>query len=324
MLSRTADHLYWMARHMERAENMARILDVTHRMMLLPEKAHSPPHPETSPWAVPLIATGRLEDYRALYPRLTKQDVLEFLVTRIENPSSICGSILLARENARSVRGAITSEMWESLNSTWLEFRKVDPENLEPDAIGDFFDRVKHRSHMFRGISVGTSLHDEAYHFIRLGTFVERADNTARILDVKYHMLLPSDANAGSAQDYYQWGSLLRSVSAFEAYRKIYRDAILPRRVAELLILREDMPRSLHACMDEIHDILERLNGMSGSETRRLAGELHARLHYGRIDGILDQGLHGYLMDFLGKMRDLGQYINQSYFSHNLPQGGVS
>lgn len=318
MLSRTADHLYWMARHIERAENTARMLDVTSRMMLLPSSMKEPEQPWAAPWAVPLITTGLASGYYALYPELNAQNVLEFLVTDIDNPSSICGSIYSARENARSVRGAITSEMWESINATWIEFRNISPQLLEAGQIGNFFDRVKLRSHMFRGVSVGTSLHDEAYHFIRLGTFLERADNTARILDVKYHILLPSPKDVGGAQDYYQWGALLRSVSAFEAYRKIYRDVIVPLKVAQLLILRMDMPRSLHACMDEIHDILEILAGDTGSEARRMAGELHARLHYGRIEDIMALGLHEYLTDFLEQTHRLGHHINQGFFSHVL------
>ncbi len=318
MLSRTADHLYWMARHMERAENTARMLDVTSRMMLLPSSMKVPEQPWAAPWAVPQITTGLASHYYALYSDLSAQNVLKFLVTDIDNPSSICGSIFAARENARSVRGAITSEMWESINATWIEFRNVSPQSLEAGQIGNFFDRVKLSSHMFRGVSVGTSLHDESYHFIRLGTFLERADNTARILDVKYHILLPSPTDVGGAQDYYQWGALLRSVSAFEAYRKIYRDVIVPLKVAQLLILRMDMPRSLHACMDEIHDILEILVGNTGTEARRMAGELHARLHYGRIEDIMTYGLHEYLTDFLEQTHRLGSHINQSFFSHEL------
>ncbi len=316
MLSRTADHLYWMARHIERAENTARMLDVTYRMMLLPSSMKQPEQPWAAPWAVPLITTGLASGYYALYPELTAQNVLEFLVTDLDNPSSICGSIFAARENARSVRGAITSEMWESINGTWIEFRNVSPQSLDASEIGNFFERVKLSSHMFRGVSVGTSLHDEAYHFIRLGTFLERADNTARILDVKYHILLPSPQDVGGAQDYYQWGALLRSVSAFEAYRKIYRDVIVPLKVAQLLILRMDMPRSLHACLNEIHDILEILAGSTGTEVRRMAGEMHARLHYGRIEDIMAYGLHEYLTDFLEQTNRLGQQVNQSFFSH--------
>jgi uncharacterized alpha-E superfamily protein len=154
---------------------------------------------------------------------------------------------------------------------------------------------------------------DEAFQFIRLGSLLERADNTARILDVKYHTLLPSAADVGGAVDYYQWGALLRSVSGFEAYRKIYSDVITPRRVAELLILREDMPRSLHACMNFIYETLERLCDEHTHEIERAAGELHAKLHFGRTDDIIRLGLHEYLMDFLERISELGDEISRHF-----------
>ncbi len=315
MLSRTGEHLFWMARHMERAENTARMLDVTYRMRLLPASMNQPVEPWAQAWAVPLITTGMAKDYYACYDELTAETVLEFLVCNPNNPSSIVNCLKAARENARTVRGAITSEMWESLNSTWMEFGKTGPEVLEAAAIGQFFETIKQRSHMFRGVTVGTALRDESFFFTRLGTFLERADNTARILDVKYHILLPSPQDIGGAQDYYQWGSLLRSVSAFEAYRKIYRDTISPRRVAELLVLRRDMPRSLRACAAEIYSMLQVLAGTTGTEAERQAGELNARLQFARIDDVLANGLHEYLLDFLERIGALGIEIHHSFFA---------
>ncbi len=163
------------------------------------------------------------------------------------------------------------------------------------------------RSHLFRGVTFGTMLRDEAYHFIRLGTHLERSDNTARILDTKYHILLPSAADVGGAVDYYQWASLLQSVSGFESYRKIYSDVISPRRVAELLVLRDDMPRSLHSCFNMIEDTLEILCDDNSAEIRRQGGEIHARLHFGRTDDIIRFGLHEYLMDFLQRVSRPGR-----------------
>ena len=240
---------------------------------------------------------------------------MRFLVTDLSNPSSILACLSSARENARSVRGTITSEMFESINATWLEARDQSRDALDPNQLGDFFDWVKLRSHMFRGVTVGTALRDEAFQFNRLGTFLERADSTARFLDVKYHILLPTPQDVGGAQDYYQWSAVLRSVSAFEAYRKIYRDVVSPRKVAELLILRADLPRSLHACMNELYGILEQIAGEAGRESERKAGELHARLHYARIDEILDDGMHEYLLDFLERIGELGDEISRSFFS---------
>jgi uncharacterized alpha-E superfamily protein len=231
------------------------------------------------------------------------------------NPSSIYCCLRDARENARAQRGAITSEMWESLNTTWIEMRNMDFADIKANGIGEFFELVKMRSHLFRGVTVGTMLRDEGYNFIRLATFLERADNTARILDVKYHTLLPSASDVGGAVDYYQWGALLRSVSAFEAYRRIYRDVIVPRRVAELLILREDVPRSLHACMNAIYEILQQVSDSGSLEPERLAGEIHALLHYGRVEQIFAVGLHEYLMAFLEKIGTLGTEITSHFLA---------
>jgi len=203
--------------------------------------------------------------------------------------------------------------MYEDLNSSWIDMRGYDYARVEAYGVSAFLDWVKMRSHMFRGVTFGTMLRDEAYHFIRLGTHLERADNTARILDVKYHTLLPSAADVGGAVDYYQWGALLRSLSGFESYRKIYSDVITPRRVAELLILRADMPRSLHACMNFIHETLEVLCDDHTREIERVSGELHAKLHYGKTDDIIRYGLHEYLVDFLARISLLGNEISRNF-----------
>src|SRR3954462_8602761 len=189
--------------------------------------------------------------------------------------------------------------MYEELNEGWLQMRGRTCESIPERGFSEFFDWVKLQSHQFRGVTFGTMLRDEGYQFIRLGTFMERADNTARIVDVKYHTLLPSATDVGGAVDYYQWSALLRSVSAFDSYRKVYRDAITPMKVAELLILRDDVPRSLHACMNEIYEILKILCDDNQLEAERQAGELHARLHYGRTAQIFEIGLHEFLMQFL-------------------------
>ena len=313
MLCRTANELFWMARHIERAENTARMLDVTFRMSLLPYEVIEPGLAWAEPWAVPLISSGLATEYYERHPLLSAENVLRFMILDVANPSSIFCCLRAARESARSVRGAITSEMYEDLNSAWLDVRAYDYSRIEREGVSAFLDWVKMRSHLFRGVTFGTMLRDEAYHFIRLGTHLERADNTARILDVKYHTLLPSTADIGGAVDYYQWGALLRSVSGFESYRKIYSDVITPRRVAELLILRDDMPRSLHACMNFIYETLERLCDASTHEIERAAGELHAKLHFGKADDIIQFGLHEYLMDFLDRISALGDDISRHF-----------
>jgi uncharacterized alpha-E superfamily protein len=315
MLCRTANELFWMARHIERAENTARLLDVTYRTSLLPYGSHTSGLSWAEPWSVPLITSGLAGNYYERHPQITAENVLRWMILDSTNTSSIYSCLRAARESARSVRGAITSEMYEDLNSAWLEMRGYDYARIEVGGVSDFLDWVKMRSHLFRGVTFGTMLRDEAYHFIRLGTHIERADNTARILDTKYHILLPSVTDVGGAVDYYQWSALLRSVSGFESYRKIYSDVITPRRVAELLILRKDMPRSLHSCMSFIHETLEVLcdNDNKSTEMERAAGELHARLQYGRTDDIIKQGLHEYLMDFLDRIYELGGEINKHF-----------
>jgi uncharacterized alpha-E superfamily protein len=313
MLSRTANNLFWMARYVERAENTARMLDVTYRMSLLPQGADEA-HNE---WFAPLNITGTLFPFSDRYPTASAHHVLRYMVLDPDNPSSIYSCGKAARENARAVRSSITSEMWEVLNSTWLELQNFNETRLDNEGVREFFDWVKERSHLFRGVTVGTALKDEAFQFNRLGTFLERSDNTARILDVKYHVLLPSVDDVGGAVDYYQWAAVLRSVSAFESYRRVYRDVITPLRVAELMILREDMPRSLHACMKEAYDILRVLDAPGAHEALRLAGALWSELHFGRIDVIFNHGLHEYLTEFLERTAALGEEINRSYFTLN-------
>jgi uncharacterized alpha-E superfamily protein len=306
MLSRTADHLFWMSRYMERAENLARLLDVTYQMSLVPQSEEK----ANQSWNA-IIALNSLEEtFAAKYPAVNGENVLKFMVSDPDNFSSIHSCLRLARENAHAVRGTLTTEMWETLNSTWLEARSKSFEQLMAAGIGDYFEWVKTRSHLSRGVTVGTLLQDESYHFIRLGTLLERADNTARILDVKYHGL---DHSEEGATDFYQWGALLRSVSAFEVYRKAYRDVITPERVAELLILRGDMPRSLLFCMSGVVKNLALIANRQSGETARQAGLLHAQLRYGRIGDLLEHGLHAWLTDFMDRIYLLGDGISRDF-----------
>jgi uncharacterized alpha-E superfamily protein len=313
MLSRTASELYWIGRHVERAENTARLLDVTYRTSLLPYHEQEPGLAWAEPWAVPLVTCGLAKGFYERQRELTAENVLRYMILDAANPSSIWSCLRAARESGRAVRGAMTSEMYEDLNSAWLEMRTVDFASVQARGISEFFDWVKLRSHQFRGVTVGTMLRDEAYSFLRLGTFLERSDNTARILDTKYHLLLPSAADVGGAVDYYQWASLLQSVSGFESYRRIYSDVISPRRVAELLILRADMPRSLHSCMSLIDDMLQTVCDDRSRELERMSGELRARLRYGRTEDIMRVGLHEYLMDFLQRIDAVGSEITRRF-----------
>ena len=308
MLSRTADHLFWMSRYIERAENLARLLDVTWQMSLVPQ----PVEVANQNWNA-IIALNSLEEaFAAKYSTVNAENVLRFMVSDTDNYASIHSCLRLARENAHAVRGTITTEMWETLNSTWLEAREKTFEQLYNAGIADYFEWVKMRSSLSHGTTLGTLLQDVSFHFIRLGTLLERADNTARILDVKYHVLRPHGEEEG-ATDFYQWGALLRSVSAFEVYRKAYRDVITPERVAELLILRMDMPRSLHFCMNGVVKNLDLIANKLSTETQRQAGLLHAQLHYARVEDILEQGLHEWLTDFMDRIYLLGNGISKDF-----------
>jgi uncharacterized alpha-E superfamily protein len=328
MLSRTADHLYWMARYMERAENTARMLDVNYQTSLLPQSADM----AEQGWRGLLSISELTHAFHQKFDRVSADNVMEFMVRDEANPSSIVACLRAARENARAVRGALTTEVWETQNQTWLEFNRQlagKAFRKDPSAL---FEWVKFRSHLSRGVTVGTMLQDEALHFLRIGTFLERADNTARLLDVKFHALTSGEFHGmqqtqtmnGMRQtqmiardqpefDFYHWSAILRSVSGFEVYRKVYRNVIRPEKVAELLILRADMPRSLAACICEVVNNLHHVANEQSGETLRRAGRLHADLQYARIDEILATGLHAYLTQFLDRVGDLGYGISRDF-----------
>jgi uncharacterized alpha-E superfamily protein len=243
---------------------------------------------------------------------------MDFMIRDESNPSSILSCVRAARENARAVRGALTTEVWETQNQTWLEFNKLLRAESTLRDPGPVLERVKTRSHLSRGVTVGTMLHDEALHFLRIGTFLERADNTARLLDVKFQALGGGDFFGGQAKegqevDFYHWSAILRSVSGFEIYRKVYRNVIVPEKVAELLILRPDMPRSLAACMNDVVANLSLVANEQSAETLRRAGRLRSDLQYARIDEILATGLHAYLTQFLDRVGDLGVGISRDF-----------
>ncbi|CAN7320748.1 alpha-E domain-containing protein [Pseudoduganella sp. LjRoot289] len=308
MLSRTADHLFWMARYTERAENTARMLDVNVQTSMLPQSEHD----AAQGWRAMLGISELQTAYDRKHATVEARSVVDFMVRDPSNPSSIAACLTEARENARAVRGTLTTEVWEILNQTWLDMQKRLNSGLLENDPSQFFEWVKYRSHLSRGVTLGTMLRDDAVHFIRLGTFLERADNTARILDVKFHGAKdPGDEQA--QREFYYWAALLRSVSGFEIYRKVYRDIITPARVAELLMLRADMPRSLLACMDEVVQNLHQVRNDLSRDTERLAGKLHAELQFGRIDDILQAGLHDTLTEFLRRIYELGNRISRDF-----------
>ncbi len=312
MLSSTADHLFWMARYTERAENTARMLDI-HLQSSLLAGGRSELQRGQAARAV-LVISELVPAYEAVHGALSSDSVLRFMVTDATNGSSIYSALYAARENARAVRGAITTELWETINVTWLELQA----RLENDAwakdMPAFFEWVKHRAHLTRGVTAGTMPRDNAYSFVALGTALERADNVARLLDVKFFEGNASDLQNWDAKgEYYHWAAILRSVSGFEIYRKTYRDTITPTRVAELLILRGDMPRSLLAAMNSLCNHLRKLANKRSSQTLRSAGLLQAQIQFAHIDDILQQGLHAYLTQFLASINVIGCGISQDF-----------
>lgn len=304
MLARVAYHLYWLSRYLERAENMSRILDVGASLALLSG------HGDELAAIEPLVITDTLQAFAATGLARTPDDVARFLAWGTTHPSSIANCLEASRENARAVRGSITSEMWENINDTWLELSAKRRGGEPTDAA--FFDWVKERSHLFRGITFATIRRDQPYQFIRLGTFLERADNTARILSVKQ-----ANRNAASdgdgLTDHYRLSAVLRSVSSLEAYRDTYRDAIDARRVAEMLIFDPSLPRSLRFCFDEVARILADLPQAPARPARRLAAHAHALLEHGELADVEEAGLDAFLERFLRNNVRLGEAVRAAY-----------
>jgi uncharacterized alpha-E superfamily protein len=307
-----------MARYMERAENTARMLDVNYQASLLPQAADA----AEKGWKGLLGISELSGDFAKHHGTVTPDNVMRYMVSDAENGSSIRNCLQAARENARAVRGTLTTEVWETQNQTWLEFQRMVASDSFLRDPSTMFEWVKFRSHLSRGVTVGTMLQDEAFHFLRIGSFLERADNTARLLDVKFHAVESeyyggSGSGSGSGKDievdFYHWSGILRSVSGFEVYRKAYRNVIRPEKVAELLILRADMPRSLAACMQEVVTNLKMVANEQSADTLRRAGRLQADLQYGRIDEILATGLHAYLTQFLERVGTLGVGISRDF-----------
>ncbi|MEN9794754.1 MAG: hypothetical protein RJA17_1294 [Pseudomonadota bacterium] len=310
MLSRLADHLFWMSRYIERAENTARLLDVQHQSSMLPggqDLAHEG-------WRAVLTLSELDAQYWATHDRVTPERVLNFMVADTTNPSSIASCLRAARENARAVRVVLAPDLWEAVNSSWLESQSL---LRTPGWIRDpsrFFEWVKLRSHLCRGVMIGTMLKDEAFFFSRIGTFLERADNTARILDIKYVSHATGGASAAVGRnEFYFWASVLRSVSAFEIYRKVYRDVVTPLRIAELLIQRADMPRSLLACLNELMVNLDAVSAGQRGQSLRIAGRMQAELQYLTIDAEFAPTIHLFLTNFLAETHRLGLQISEEF-----------
>jgi uncharacterized alpha-E superfamily protein len=312
MLGRTASSLFWMSRYMERTENMARLLEVGHRISLMPATMEG----HRDEWRSTLSSAASLAGYQAKHGDIVGAKVIDYLIFDEENPSSIRSVTRIARNNARAVRTAVTRDVWESINSTWNDLNAVKADDVASDRLPVFLDWVKQRSMSFRGAVLGTMLRNENYYFSQLGNFIERADNTARILDVKYYILLPKPSDVGSDLDVQQWVQILRSVSAHRAYRWFYRDSrYQPWLVADFLILREEMPRSLIFTYQWIFTALSGLSNLHGKTNacHELAKEQLIRLRNGKMDEIFQLGLHEYLQDFMTANNRLSNEIATTY-----------
>ena len=311
MLSRTADNLYWLARYVERAEYLARILETSMRLTALPLAYVG----STNEWETAVATAGCRKSFFARYAEANEENVTDYLAFSIENPSSIRNCIEIARQNARSVRTALTIETWETINCAWLELKRFGNGPPSRDEFLRFLHWVQETSLRFDGSAYRTMLRNDCYWFSQLGLYIERADNTARILDVKYHMLLPADERVGGPLDYYQWAAILRTVSALTAYHWVYRDNLKPWLIADLLILNEQMPRSLASCYDNLVrfcDSIATAYGRQGAAQRQ-ARTIRTRLQNSRMEEIFQTGLHEFITEFIADNSALGVAVNSQY-----------
>jgi uncharacterized alpha-E superfamily protein len=318
MLSRVGDSTYWMGRYFERAENNARLLDVNVQMLLDYENRRE--ETEQQFWR-PILST--LEDtelFAGLHGEFTAAAVLDYVTFEQRNPNSIWSCINYARENARAVRDQISSEMWEQINGTYLYF-------MDGTAVRDFranshefYDKVTYASQMFQGVTDATMSHGEAWRFIQAGKYIERADSTSRILDLKYHILLPSGEQVGGNVDISQWMYVLRSCSGMEAYLKIRKGDVSPWGVAEFLICHDEFPRSIRFCVDRLDECLHEISGSGegcfANEPERLSGLLRSQLDYATIDSIFRTGLHEYLDGVQARLIELDVALHRTYCAY--------
>lgn len=309
LLGRTASGLYWMHRYIERAENMARIVDAGLRMALT--KTLDAPEE----WASVVISTGMQEGFRSKYGVCSARTVSDYLLRDCNNPSSVLSCVEAARSNARMVRTALTREAWESVNEVWIAVKRVLSHPVPESDLPAVLNHIKREAALICGTFHGTMLRNDILDFARLGTFIERADNTARILGVKYHVLLPSVSYVGSTLDNHQWESILRSVAAHRSYRWIYDVQHKPGHIADYLILNGRMPRSLHFCYRRIADNLEDLAEEYGTThaCHETAGKTLATLEENTVEQIFDHGPHEFLIDFIARNKRLGIEVASSY-----------
>lgn len=316
MLSRVADSVYWMSRYVERAENVARFVDVNLQLML------DAPGDHEQQWLPLVNTTGDHKNFAKRYQTATQENVLHFLTFDLDNPNSIIQCLRAARENARTVREIISSEMWLQLNTFYLMVNAAAERARTGEVTPDFYNDVKQASHLFTGITHATMTQNEAWHFCRLGRMLERADKTSRILDVKYFILLRSVADVGTPFDDIQWTAMLRSASAFEMYRKRH-GRISPRGVVDFLALDREFPRAIQFCLvgarDSIHAISGTPLGSYRYAPEKLLGQLCSELAFASVEEIITGGLHEYLDELQDKLNQVGRGIHETFFALKTP-----
>lgn len=311
LLSRVADSVYWMGRYIERAENVARFIDVNHNLML------DLPGDYTGQWQPIIDTTGDRALFHERYGVATRQNVVRFLSFDPEYPNSIYSCVLVARENARSVRETISSEMWEQINSLYLLITGESRRPM-PEVLPEFCQSVRMACHLFQGLTENTMSHNEPWHFIRLGTSLERADKTTRLLDVKYFILLPSVRDVGTPYDDIQWSAVLKSVSGFEMYRKRH-GRITPDRIVEFLLLDSEFPRAVRHCIGLANQSLHAITGTPAGEfscaSEQQLGRLRSELNYAHVADILASGLHEFFDALQVKMNTIDECISGDFFA---------
>lgn len=314
MLARNAENLFWLARYMERADYTARMIDASLRLGSLP-KAYGDTSAE---WTGMLAAAGALADFTERHGEADAHGVINYQAFDPNNPSSVRSCIEAARRNARAVRTALTSEMWEIINTAWIELQKMEPipaSHSARERLAGFLDFTKKTARDFDGAAYRNMLRNDAYWFNRLGLYIERADNTARILDVKYHLLLPRTEQVGGSLDFFQWSAILRAVSAYTAYNWVYKESVKPWLVADLLVLRPEMPRSLISCYENLTRFLDAIAQQYGKQgpAQRNCRLIFDRLRNRQRDQLFQQGLHEFVSAFIEDNAALGRDIAAQY-----------
>jgi uncharacterized alpha-E superfamily protein len=321
MLSRTAEHLFWLNRYIERAENTVRMLDMSHQTTMMPQSLQM----AQRSWQATLDIFQLTHLFDKKYDLLNHQDVLHFMCFDADNPSSIFNSIKKAQENASAVRGSITNELFENINATWLEYQVWADKILTIQNYTHFYEWIKNRSNLYRGIQISTIFQDEIYHFLNLGTYLERADNIARLIDVKFYTLgiwlddqKDISMQASSHADFYHWAIVLKAVSCFEIFRRLYSESITPEKIIDLLIFNADMPRSLIYSIKKVHYHLQPISNKNSKDTEKFVASIAANLEYNNNPKLLMNYLHQYLTDFLHQMQLITAKISDNFMLNSI------